>query len=81
MAGSLAPVMYWAGHTTLCSALRSDAEQLPYQAVMQPQDALDGAAVELFKNLGTHAKSFQSPEGGKVLLCPLHERLGVLGPC
>ena len=36
MAGGLAPVMYWAVHTTLCSALRSEAEQLPYQAVMQP---------------------------------------------
>ena len=35
MAGRLAPVMYWAILTTLCSALRSDAEQLPYQAVMQ----------------------------------------------
>ena len=33
------------------------------------QDALDGAAVELFKDLGTHAKSFQSPEGEKVLSC------------
>jgi hypothetical protein len=29
-------VMYWAVRTTLCSALRSEAEQLPYQAVMQP---------------------------------------------
>uniref|UniRef100_A0AAZ3SDQ9 TLC domain-containing protein n=1 Tax=Oncorhynchus tshawytscha TaxID=74940 RepID=A0AAZ3SDQ9_ONCTS len=36
MLGSLAPVMYWAVRTTLCSALRSDAEQLPYQAMMQP---------------------------------------------
>jgi hypothetical protein len=27
------------------------------------QDALDGAAVELFEDLRTHAKSFQSPEG------------------
>ena len=27
------------------------------------QDDLDGAAVELFEDLGTHAKSFQSPEG------------------
>ncbi|XP_071242333.1 uncharacterized protein [Salvelinus alpinus] len=27
MAGSLAPVMYWAVRTTLCSALRSEAEQ------------------------------------------------------
>ena len=32
----MAPVMYWALRTTLCSALRSEAEQLPYQAVMQP---------------------------------------------
>ena len=51
MAGSLAPVMYWAIRTTVCSALRSEAEQLPYQAVMQPgsdattQDALNFAAV------------------------------------
>ena len=36
MAGSLAPVMYWAECTTLCTALRSDAKQLPYQVVMQP---------------------------------------------
>ena len=63
MAGSLAPVMYWAVRTTLCSALRSEAEQLPYQAVMQPVRMLLGAAVELFEDLGTHAKSFQSPEG------------------
>ena len=28
-------MMYWAICTTLCSALRSDAEQLPYQPVMQ----------------------------------------------
>ena len=51
--------------TTLFIALRSEAEQLTYQAVMQPvrQDALDGAAVEPFGDLSTHAKSFQSPEG------------------
>jgi hypothetical protein len=35
MAGSLAPVMYWFIRTTVCSALWSDAEQLPYQAGMQ----------------------------------------------
>ena len=61
MAGSLAPVMYWAVHTTLCSALLSKAEQLLYQAVMQP--VTDGAAVEPFEDLRIHAKSFQSPEG------------------
>ena len=81
MAGSLAPVMYWAVHTTICSALRSDAEQLPYQAVMQPgQDILGGATVELFEDLGTHAKYSQSPGGEKVLSCPLHDCLGVFGP-
>ena len=64
MAGSLAPVMYWAVRITLCSALRSEAKQLPYQAVMKScHDALDGAAVEPFEDLRTHAKSFQSPEG------------------
>ena len=73
MAGSLAPVMYWAIPTTLCSALQSDAEQLPYQA-------LDGAAVELFEDLGIHDKSFQSPDVEKVLSCPLHDFIGVFGP-
>jgi hypothetical protein len=43
------------------------------------QDALDGAVVEHFKDLGTHAKSFQSSEGEKALLCPLHDCLGVFG--
>ena len=76
MAGSLAQVLYWAVRTTLCSALWSDAEQLPFQA--EP-DALDGAAVELFEDLGTHAKPFQSPEGENILLCPLHDCLGVFG--
>ena len=57
MAGSLAPVMYWAVRTTLCSALQPEAKHLPYQAVMQ-SDALDVAAVEPFENLRTHAKYF-----------------------
>jgi hypothetical protein len=34
------------GRNTHCCALRSEVEQLPFQAVIQP-DALDGAAVEL----------------------------------
>jgi hypothetical protein len=66
MAGSLASVMFWAVHTTLCSALRLDAEKLPYQAVMVQ---IDGAAVELFEDLETHAKSVQPPEEGKALSC------------
>jgi hypothetical protein len=36
MSGSSAPVMYWAIRTTLCSAMRLDDKQLPYQALMQP---------------------------------------------
>ena len=44
------------------------------------QDALDGAAVKPFEDLGIHAKSFLSPEGEKVLLCSLHDCLGVFGP-
>jgi hypothetical protein len=59
----LGPSDVLAVRTILCSALRSDAEQLPY-----------------FEVLGTHAKSFQSSEGGKVLSCPLHDCLGVFGP-
>ena len=72
-------MMYWAVRTTLCSASRADAEQLPYgDATIQ--DALDGAAVEPCEDLGTHAKSFQSPGGGKVLSFPFHNCLGVFGP-
>ena len=33
MAGSLAPVMYWAVRTALSSTLWSDVEQLPYLAI------------------------------------------------
>ena len=65
MAGSLAPVMYWAVRTTLCSELRLEAEQLPYQAVMQPIMLLMVLLmVQLypFEDLRTHAKSFESPE-------------------
>ena len=43
------------------------------------QDALDGAAVELFEDLGTHDKSFQPPVGERVLSCPLHDCLSVFG--
>ena len=50
MAGSLAPVMYW-------------AVAVGGRAVATIQDALDGAAVEPFEDLRTLAKSFQSPEG------------------
>ena len=49
MAGSLAPVMYWAVRTTLCDATL--------------QDALYGADVKSFEDLRTDAKSFQFPEG------------------
>ena len=35
------------------------------------QDALDGAAVAPFEDLGTRAKSFQSPDGENVLWCPM----------
>ena len=62
MAGSLSQVMYWAVRTTLCSALRSDAEQFPGDDVTS-QDALDGTAVEVFEDLRTHAKALKSPKG------------------
>ena len=80
MSGSLAPVIYWAVHTTLCSALRRCRAVAIPGGDATGQDALDGAAVELFEYLRTHAKSFQSPEGEKVLSCPLHNCLGVFGP-
>ena len=63
MAGKLILVMYWAVCTTLFSALRLDAEQLPYQAVKQLVRMLSMVRLYNFEDLGTHAKSFQSPEG------------------
>ena len=58
MTGSLTPVLYWAVRTTLCSAWRSESEQLQLPGGdATSQDALDGAAVQLFEDLGTHAKS------------------------
>ena len=70
--------MYWAIRTTLCSAftVRSRADAIP-GGDATGQDALGGAGVLPFEDLGTHAKSFQSPEGEKVLLCPLHDCLGI----
>ena len=74
MAGSTAPVMYWARRATLCSALRWGC-----QAIAIPggdaasRDTLNGAAVELLEDLRNHAKSFQPPEGGEALLCSLHD--------
>ena len=50
--------------TILCSELQSDAEQLPYQAVMQPVKMLSMVQLEiLFEHLRSNAKSFQPPEG------------------
>ena len=59
MAGSLAPVMFWALRSTLSIALSLEAEQLPlHGSKATSQVALDGAAVEPFEDLRTHAKSF-----------------------
>ena len=64
MAGSLAPVMYWAVLTILCKRLAVGGREVAIPGGdATSQDALDGAAVELFEDLRTHATSFQSPEG------------------
>ena len=55
MAGSFAPVMYWAVRTTLCSALRAIA--VPGSDATS-QDALNVAAVEPFDDIRTHCKYF-----------------------
>jgi hypothetical protein len=69
--------MYWAVRTSLFAA-NCQAVDIPRGDATG--DALDGAAVERFEDLGTHAKSFQSLEGEKVLSCPLHDCLGVFAP-
>jgi hypothetical protein len=60
MAGTSAPVMYWAVRTTLCSpnAIEGGAIAIPGSDAVS-QNALNGAAAELFKDLRSHAKSFQ----------------------
>ena len=51
MASSLAPVMYWAVHTTLCSALRMEAQAIAVPGSDATSHALDVAAVEPFEDL------------------------------
>ena len=55
MAGSSAPVMYWAVLNTLCCALQSrdGAFSIPSSDAAS-QDALDGAAVKPFEDLWAH---------------------------
>ena len=78
MPGSLATVMYWAVHTTLCSA-NCQAVAIP-SGDAASQEALNGAAVEIFEDLRVHAKTFQHPERGVVLSFRRHNCIGVLGP-
>jgi hypothetical protein len=60
MAGNLAPLVYCAVRTTLCSTLRSDAKELPYQAVMQPVKMLSMVQLYHFGGIKkAYAKSFQ----------------------
>jgi hypothetical protein len=81
MAGSSAPVMYWAVLNTLCCALllRGGAFSIPSSDAAS-QDALDGAAVKPFEDLWAHVKSFQPPVGEKALSCPLPDCAGMLSP-
>jgi hypothetical protein len=72
--------MYWAIRTTLCNSLQSDAKQLPSSGVAASQDAVNGAAVELFEDLKTHAEYFQAPEGEEVLSYTLHSVVGMCRP-
>ena len=65
MAGSSAPVMYWAVRNTLCSSLRSRAVHLPHQAVIQPvKMPLDGAAVGPMPNHFSLLSVTNTTEGG-----------------
>ena len=79
MSGSLAPVMYWAVYPLWRLMVGCRAVAIPGGDVTG-QDALDGAAVELFEDLGTHVKSFQPPEWEKALSCPPHNILGMFEP-
>ena len=73
-------MMYWAVRTTLCNALRSDAKQLPYQAVMQPVRML--SIVQLERIRGPMPNLFSLLRGNRrclalfttVLVCVDHDR-------
>ena len=68
MAGSSVPVMYWAVHTTLCSAMRFRVVLLPYQAVISQSRCSQWYSCITFEDLMAHAKPFQHPEGEEALL-------------
>jgi hypothetical protein len=72
MAEIMTTVMYWAVSITLCClAVESLIVVIP-SCNAAVQDALNGAAVELFEDLRVHAKSFQPPEWEEMLSFPLH---------
>ena len=82
MAGSSAPVTYWAVRTNYPLwrlAFGCQAVAIPSGEAVS-QDALNGAAVELFENPRAHAKSFQPPEGEEALSRPLHNCVDMCGP-
>ena len=79
--------MYWAVRTTLCSALRSDTEQLTYQAVMQPVRMLLMVQLENLLRIWGHMSNLFSLLRGKrfcsalfttVLVCLDHDSLLVM---
>ena len=57
MAGSSAPVMYWAVRNTLCIALRCQEVAIPNSDVAR-QEALNGAAVEPFEGPCQFSQAF-----------------------
>ena len=79
----LGPMMQWAIHTTLCSTLRSDAEQFPYQAVMNPVSMPSMVQLSNFLRIWRPMPNLFSLLRGKrccraVLLCLEHEHLLVM---
>ena len=64
MAGSLALVLYWDVIPSVLPCIQRPSSCHTRQYRNQSVNhALDGAAVELFEDLRTLDKSFQSPEG------------------
>ena len=79
MAGSSGPMMYWGRTHYPLYRLAVRCQTVAISSCdTASQDALNGAAVELFEYLTAHSKSFQPHEGEEaffttVLVCVNHD--------
>ncbi|KAK6299813.1 hypothetical protein J4Q44_G00298460 [Coregonus suidteri] len=72
-AGSVHPMVHSAERTTLCSALRSAAVELPYQAVIQPDSMLSMTPVHTLNQTDSNLKTRELCKDIRDTIVDLHK--------